>query len=111
MRGVSVNFGSPITEVSLSGTGANPLESPLAQIKWSLTVSLDVTDPNHPKAWVSHRVTTCYPAHVLKVNGMIVYSPPQPPRNDISYISYIGACLLSEGSAITPSTPTAVPAH
>jgi hypothetical protein len=106
MLGVGVTFGNPITQVNLSGQGSNPLEPGLAQIKWNLTVSLDVTDPKNPKAWVSGGTTTCYPAHIVKVNGVQVYQWI-PSRNDIAYI---GGCLIVSGSPIFPSLPTAVPA-
>jgi hypothetical protein len=107
MSGVNVTYGSPITQVNLSGHGSNPLETPQAQIKWGLTISLDTTDPTNPKAWVSGGTTTCYPAHIVKVNGVVVYSWI-PSRNDIPYI---GGCLIANGSPVSPSLPTVVPAH
>jgi hypothetical protein len=106
MRGVSVTFGNPITQVNLSGQGSNPLEPAVAKIKWNLTISLDVTDPKNPKAWVSGGTTTCYPAHIVKVNGVKVYEWI-PGQNDIKYI---GGCLITSGSPITPSPPMIVPA-
>ena len=107
MLGVGVAFGNPITQVNLFGQGSNPLEPSLAAIKWNLTVSLDTTDPNNPKAWVSGGTTTCYPAHVVKVNGITVYSA-LPPQNNIIYI---GGCLIGSGSPVSPSTPAVVPAR
>ncbi|MFN0169650.1 MAG: S-layer homology domain-containing protein, partial [Bryobacteraceae bacterium] len=69
MRGVGLTFGNPVTQVNLSGFGQDPLEPrpPGVGIKWNLMVSLDTTDPAHPKAWVSGGTTTCYPAHIVKV--------------------------------------------
>ena len=68
---------------------------------------LDANIVINPKAWVSGGTTTCYPAHIVKVNEVEVYHWI-PNRNDIAYI---GGCLIVSGSPITPSTPKAVPAH
>jgi hypothetical protein len=70
---------------------------------------LDANIVINPKAWVSGGTTTCYRAHIVKVNGVngVEVDHWIPNRNDIAYI---GGCLLVSGSPITPSTPN-VPAH
>jgi hypothetical protein len=109
MRGIGVTFGNPITQVNLYGLGRNPLEAnpPGEGIKWNLIISLDTTDREHPKAWVSGGTATCYPAHIVKVNGMKVFE--QPPRYNNTF--YLGYCLDLPGSPVTPSNPVVVPAH
>jgi hypothetical protein len=109
MRGVNVTFGNPVTQVNLFGQGSNPLESPSAAIKWNLVISLDTTDPANPKAWVSGSTETCYPAHVVKVNGTVVYQ--YVPCNNCNNVLYLAACLTGSGSPVSPSSPTSVPAH
>jgi hypothetical protein len=83
------------------------LESSTAAIKWNLVISLDTTDPVNPKSWVSGGTETCYPAHIVKVNGTVVYQAV-PSQNNVVYL---GACLEGSGSAISPSSPTVVPPH
>lgn len=110
MRGVSVTFGKPVTQVNLYGAGADPLEPSLAGqvgIKWNLTISLDTADAANPKAWVSGGTATCYPAHIVKVNGTKVFEAP-PSENNLAYLT---RCLIGSGSPVSPSMPVAVPAH
>jgi hypothetical protein len=109
MHGVGVTFGNPITQVNLYGFGQNPVEAnpPGEGIKWNLVISLDTTDRDHPKAWVSGGTATCYPAHIVKVNGTKVFE--QLPRYNNTF--YLGYCLDLPGSVVSPSTPVVVPAH
>jgi hypothetical protein len=109
MQGLGVTFNGPITQVNLYGFGQDPLElnPPGEGIKWNLTISLDTTDPANPKAWVSGGTATCYPAHIVKVNGTPVFGQ-QPSYNNTVYLT---ACLDVPGLAVTPSFPVVVPAH
>jgi len=110
MRGVGVTFENPITQVNLYGLGQDPLEPKLGGvngIKWNLIISLDTTDPANPKAWVSGGTATCYPAHIVKVNGTKVFEQ-LPAYNNTAYL--VG-CLDISGLAVTPSTPVVVSPH
>jgi len=109
MRGVGVTFGNPITQVNLYGFGQDPLEPrlPGSGIKWNLIVSLDTTDAAHPKAWVSSGTATCYPAHIVKVNGTKIFER-QPLQNNTLFLL---ACLDEPGAVVSPSIPVVVPAH
>lgn len=72
MQTHSVSFpGGHQAVVTLSGLGQDPLEPQLGGIKWNGTITLDTTDPNNPtaQAAISH---TCYPAHIVKVNGVTI---------------------------------------
>jgi hypothetical protein len=42
----------------------------LAAIKWNLSISLDITDPAKAKASVTGGSATCYPAHIVKPDGL-----------------------------------------
>ncbi len=109
LGGVGVTFGNPITQVNVHGLGQNPLEvnPPGEGVKWNLTISLDTTDPAHPKAWVSGGTATCYPAHIVKVNGTPVFEQRPTQNNTV----YLGLCLFASGQPVVPSAPTVVPAH
>lgn len=95
--------------VTLSGNSSNPLEPQIGSIDWNATITLDTTDPSHPTAQVS--IThTCYPAHIVKVNGVIVVDD-KPRFNNLAWVS---TCLLDPTglSNTTTSTGTiAIPSH
>jgi hypothetical protein len=111
MLGSGVAFGNPITQVNLYGFGKNVLEPafPGQGIKWNLTISLDTSNPAQPKAWVSGGTATCYPAHIVKVNGTKVWD--QVPASYNNNTAYLTACLSVPGLAVIPSTPAVVPSH
>ena len=50
-----------------------------------MTVFVDETNPASPQSYVNFD-HTCYPAHIVKVNGQVVYSY-QPPYNNSVYLS------------------------
>jgi len=109
MLGFRVTFGNPITVVTLYGFGKNILEPSLfglQGIKWNLNISLDITNPASPKAWVSGGTATCYPEHIVKVNGVQVFDQPPVFPNSTAYLT---ACLSAPGLPVAPSQPTAVP--
>jgi hypothetical protein len=89
-------FGT-VTTVPFSGAGTNPLEPPIAPpIYWNMKVIINETNPGSPTAYVipSH---TCYPAHIVKVNGTVVYSY-QPAFNDPFYLT---SCLEQFSPLVT----------
>jgi hypothetical protein len=59
--------------VFLGGSAGNPLEPEAGPIDWNVTVVIDESDPSHPKAHATGQ-HTCYPAHIVIVNGQPVYS-------------------------------------
>ncbi len=85
MQGHSVTFPtSNQAQVNLNGLGQDPLEPKIGGIKWNATVTLNDANPNQPTAQVS--IThTCYPAHIVKVNGTTIYSY-QPGVNNTAYL-------------------------
>ncbi len=89
-----------------SGQASNPLESlaDLGPIRWSITTSINTSNPNNPTATVNYS-HTCYPAHYVAVNGQTVYSYT-PPDDSFGYISY---CLLGAPLVIGSVPPVAVP--
>jgi hypothetical protein len=110
MQGVGVGWGNPITQVNLNGYASDPLESSLNgvfAVRWNLTVTLDTTDPQNPKASVSSGTANCYPEHIVKVNGVNIFDQ-EVTSNDFGHIAN---CLRSLGSPIAPSNPKGVPAH
>jgi hypothetical protein len=107
MQGFSATWGNPVTQVNLYGSGSNPLESDMGAIKWNLVVSLDTTDPAQPKAWISGGTATCYPEHVVTVNGIQVFD--QPPSSNLP--PYIVYCLALPGSTVSPSQHKTVPPY
>jgi hypothetical protein len=76
-------------QVHLFGSGQDPLEPRLGGITWDMNVVVDDSTPGAATAIVSFN-HTCYPAHIVKVNGTVVYYYP-PPQNNTAYL---GACLL-----------------
>jgi hypothetical protein len=94
-------------QVHYDASVSNPLESPLATIQWDMRTVVDTTNPQVPTAYVNYN-HTCYPAHQIKVNGMIIYSY-QPLHNDTNYLF---ECLSVHAGAVTGQTsPVTVPTH
>jgi len=95
-------------ELSLYGSTSNPLEPSLAKIRWNITVKIDDSNPSQPTAQVfySH---SCYPAHIVKVNGMRVYEF-QPLVNSTAELR---RCLLNPFTPyiIGHTDPVGVHAH
>jgi hypothetical protein len=92
MLGHSVTFVSSTSSVNLYGFGANPLENSFGGtvgISWNMTVNIDSSKNT---AFVNY-THTCYPAHIVKVNGTVVYSYDRP-SNDTPYIT---GCLGLSG--------------
>jgi hypothetical protein len=84
-QSLSPTYSPPVTTVPFTGSAQNPLEPPVApSIYWYMNVVINESTPSAPTAYVvpSH---TCYPAHVVKVNGTVVYSYT-PTRNDPFYL-------------------------
>jgi hypothetical protein len=80
MLGHSVTFVSSTSSVNLYGFGANPLEQfepPGLGVSWNMTVNIDSSKKT---AFVNY-THTCYPAHIVKVNGTVVYSYIPGPDN------------------------------
>lgn len=93
-------------QVNLTGLGQDPLEPKFGGIKWNATVTLNDVNASQPTATVS--IThTCYPAHIVKVNGTTVYSY-QPGVNTTTYLL---SCLtfLPQNTVTTGAVP--VPTH
>jgi hypothetical protein len=112
MNGLGVAYPTSTQEqVNFYGSGSNPLEVPLAQIRWNMTVTIDDSTPSAPWAAVDYTLS-CYPAHIVKVNGVTVYdsqssTPKIPSSNGAGEISY---CLTSTVGQQTGSGPkVAVP--
>lgn len=91
MQGNGVSYPTNAkVQLNLYGSTSNPLESAAAKIRWNMTVVVDDSNPTQPMAQVFY-THSCYPAHIVKVNGMMVYEY-QPTRNDTAYLRY---CLLN----------------
>jgi hypothetical protein len=105
MQGHSISFSGNQAVVTLSGSGQDPLEPKIGSIDWNATITLDSTDPSHPTAQVS--IThTCYPAHIVKVNGVTLVDD-QPRYNNTAYLAF---CLLDPtGLSNTTTTTGAIP--
>jgi hypothetical protein len=85
--GISFPTGTQ-AQVNFYGSAPNPLEPSLfgnISIKWNMTVIIDDSSPNQPTAYVTY-THTCYPAHIVKVNGVVVYER-RPNQNDPDYLS------------------------
>jgi hypothetical protein len=89
-------FSPPTATVPFYGTAANPLEPLSPSIEWGLSVVINESNPAAPTAYVAG-LHTCYPAHIVKVNGTVIYSF-QPAGNDLKTIAL---CLYQ---ASTPTT-------
>lgn len=85
MQGNSVSFPtSTQARLNLFGSGQYPLEPKVGGIKWNATITVDDANSSQPTASVD--IThTCYPAHIVKVNGTPVYSY-QPFFNNTVYL-------------------------
>jgi hypothetical protein len=90
--------------ITLSGLGQNPLEFQLGGIQWNATITLDTTDPNNPtaQATISH---TCYPAHIITVNGKNLLDD-QPTYNNAAYL--LGCLLQLPGFPQKTTTTSAI---
>jgi hypothetical protein len=106
MQSHSVTFpGSNKAVVTLSGKGQDPLEPKFGGIQWNATITLDSTDPNNPTAQVSIS-HTCYPAHIIKVNGVTLLDD-QPTFNNVFYL--IGCLTDPTHVSWTTKTTGAIP--
>ena len=83
------------------GSATNPLDFQIGSIAWDMRTVVDDTSPSSPTAYVNYN-HTCYPAHIVKVNDLVVYSYT-PSRNDPAYI--VG-CLTGVYSHITGVSST-----
>jgi hypothetical protein len=106
MQGHTVTFPtSNQAQVNLTGLGQDPLEPKVGGIKWNATVTLNDTNSSQPTASVT--IThTCYPAHIVKVNGTTVYSY-QPGLNNTLYLlsclTFVPQNTVSTGAVVVPS--------
>jgi hypothetical protein len=91
--------------VHMSGSASNPLEPPFGSISWNHSILVDTSNANDPKATVAYS-HTCYPAHEIWVNGMVVYSY-QPPSNSTVYI--VGCLTGWFDQIINVTGPLSVP--
>ncbi len=107
MQGHSVTFpAGNQAQVNLNGLGQDPLEPKIGGIKWNATVTLNDSNQNQPTAQVN--IThTCYPAHIVKVNGTTIYSY-QPPINNTAYLL---SCLTVLPQTNASSSTVNVPTH
>ena len=102
MQGHSVSYlTANSVSVNLYGSARDPLEpsSGLDGIKWNMYVNIDDVSQS---AFVSY-THTCYPAHIVKVNGVVVYSY-LPPRNDRLYLLACLSNLIPQESGTSPVT-------
>jgi len=89
------------------GSSSNPLENQTATITWDMRTVLDTANPQSPTAYVNYN-HTCYPAHQIKVNGVVIHSYI-PPDNSPSCLF---TCLVSHDYMRTGVSPTVtVPTH
>jgi hypothetical protein len=103
----SVSYPSPTQAVvQPSGAGINPLEIfRNDEIVWNMFVSIDDSNPTVPTASVNY-THTCYPGHIVKVNGTVVYSYQPTTNNSI----YYAGCLTGVLPAVTgQSGPVVIP--
>ncbi len=93
-------------ELVYLGNSSNPLEPGIAPIFWSITTSIDTSNPSQPTATVSYE-HTCYPAHQVKIGSTInpVYSYT-PPSNDLLYIT--GCLAFGAGHVSGVTQPVAI---
>jgi len=97
---------SQASGLNIFGYGGNPLEQLGDYIRWNATFKFNDTDPSNPMLTLS--VThSCYPAHIIKINGKTVYEW-QPPNNSFPYIA---SCLLSTVGQINNIVTMDVPAY
>jgi hypothetical protein len=75
-------------------------------IQWNVKTTINDSSPQSPTAQVT--VThTCYPAHIVQVNGKTVYSYT-PPSNSIVFA---GPCLYGVGMVQAATGQIVVPSH
>lgn len=105
MQGNSVSFPTGTqAQVNLNGLGQDPLEFKIGGIKWNATVTIDDSNRGQPTASVN--IThTCYPAHIVKVNGGPVYCY-QPAFNTTVYLV---SCLTFLSQKTASSGPVTLP--
>src|SRR6185437_11745297 len=97
--------------VTLSGLGQDPLELQLGGIQWNATITLDTTNPNNPtaQATITH---ICYPAHIVKVNGVIIINDmPGPTENTTPFVVKCLGDPTHLTWITTTSEVTSVPTH
>jgi hypothetical protein len=94
-------------QVHFVGSAYNPLESSAATITWDMRTVLDTTNQQSPTAYVNYN-HTCYPAHQIKVNGVVVYSY-MPPSDSPSYL--FGCLVLHTNKLVNQTQPRTVPTH
>jgi hypothetical protein len=94
-------------QVHYTGSASNPLESSSATITWDMRTVLDTTNQQSPTAYVNYN-HTCYPAHQIKVNGVVAYFYT-PPSNDPSYL--FGCLVLHTNKLVGQTSPMTVPSH
>ena len=92
-------------QLHFTGEVANPLESQLATITWDMRAVIDIQDPQSATAYINYN-HTCYPAHLIKVNGQVVYSYT-PSSNSTTYL--FGCLVLHAGKIIGQTSPVSVP--
>ncbi|MDQ6676917.1 MAG: HEAT repeat domain-containing protein, partial [Acidobacteriota bacterium] len=98
----SVTYSSSTqAQVRFTGGTSNPLvETKIPTvISWDMNVIIDDTNPQSPQANVNYN-HTCYPAHIVEVNGQCVYEYRPPYNHD----GYIGACLTQDSEKL-PDNP------
>lgn len=99
-------IGSHQAQIGFSGLGQNPLEPQFGGITWNANITLNTADPSNPTADVS--IThTCYPAHIVKVNGKPVYEYIPGPNNTF----YVLGCLSGVGKITKTITGIGVPSY
>lgn len=72
-------------QVHYSGTGSNPLESPVARIAWDMRTLIDISNLDNIRAKVNYN-HTCFPAHAILVNNFVIYNYV-PERSDALYLA------------------------
>lgn len=107
MRGINVSVTGTNTNVRFTGFGRDPLEPQVGGINWDLTVTIDTSDAANPKAYVSGGSQSCYPEHIIKVNGVTIYDA-RPLFNNVAYLT---VCLLGPAVSATPSSPVSIPLY
>jgi hypothetical protein len=109
LQGNSVTYPSNTqASVNLYGTATDPLEPSAfgSGIKWNITALLDSSSSSTPNLQLSY-THTCYPAHIVKVNGQIVYEY-KPLHNALWYLF---GCLTDVIPEISGTKNVAIPAH
>ncbi len=108
MQGHSVTFfpGSNQAQVNLNGLGQDPLEPQIGGVKWNAIVTLNDANPSQPTAQVTITYT-CYPAHIVKVNGQKVFEYIPTINNT----AYVAACLLMLPQPTQTTGAVPVPTH